>query len=120
MLTAVKGGVGVSTLALMLAKALAEQGSSVTLVDMDVMGYISIRVNGLSAQSVDGEKPAAGYAGKIDRIQVVKFLGDGMRLEVDGQVKATLCRCGHSFDKPFCGWTHKKVGFQAPSYVIEL
>jgi CDGSH-type Zn-finger protein len=113
MSTAVKGGVDVSTLALMLAKALAEQGSSVTLVD--VAGYISsianIRVDGLSAQSVDGEKPAAGYAGKIGRIQVVKFLGDGMRLEVDGQVKATLCRCGHSFNKPFCDWTHKKVGF---------
>ena len=83
MLTAVKGGVGVSTLALMLAKALAERGSNVTLVDMDVAGYISsianIRVNGLLAQSVDGEKPAAGYAGRIGRIQVVKFLGDGMR-----------------------------------------
>jgi Mrp family chromosome partitioning ATPase len=81
MFTAVKGGVGVSTFALMLAKALAEQGSSVTLVD--VAGYISnianIRVNGLSAQSVDGEKPAASYAGKIGRIRVVKFLGDGMR-----------------------------------------
>jgi MinD-like ATPase involved in chromosome partitioning or flagellar assembly len=82
-LTAVKGGVGVSTLALMLAKALAEQGNSVTLVDMDVAGYISsianIRVNGLLAQSVDGEKLVAGYAGKIGRIHVVKFLGDGMR-----------------------------------------
>jgi Mrp family chromosome partitioning ATPase len=70
-------------LALMLAKALAEQGSNVTLVDMDVADYISsianIRVNGLSAQSVDGEKPAASYAGKIGRIRVVKFLGDGMR-----------------------------------------
>ncbi len=81
MLTAVKGGVGVSTLALMLAKALAEQESNITLVD--VAGYISnianIRVNGLLAQSVDGEKPVAGYAGKIGRIQMVKFLGDGMR-----------------------------------------
>jgi chromosome partitioning protein len=83
MLTAVKGGVGVSTLALMLAKALAEQVNSVTLVDMDVAGYISsianIRVKGLLAQSVDGEKLEAGYAGKIGRIHVVKFLGDGMR-----------------------------------------
>lgn len=83
MLTAVKGGVGVSTLALMLAKALAEQGNNVTLVDMDVAGYISsianIRVKGLLAQSVDGEKLEAGYAGKIGGIYVVKFLGDGMR-----------------------------------------
>ena len=82
-LTAVKGGVGVSTVALMLAKALAQQVNSVTLVDMDAAGYISsianIRVKGLLAQSVDGEKLEAGYAGKIGGIYVVKFLGDGMR-----------------------------------------
>jgi Mrp family chromosome partitioning ATPase len=69
MLTAMKGGVDVSTLALMLVKALAERGSNVTLVDMDVGGYTSsianIRVNGLLTQSVDGEKPVAGYAGKV-------------------------------------------------------
>ena len=26
-----------------------------------------------------------------------------------------LCRCGRSAIKPFCDWTHKAVGFQAPS-----
>ncbi len=41
-------------------------------------------------------------------------------VEVDGQVKATLCRCGRSSNKPFYDGTHKEVGFQAPSYVIEL
>jgi CDGSH-type Zn-finger protein len=40
--------------------------------------------------------------------------------EVDGQVKAALCRCGHSSNKPFCDRTHKKVGFQAPPHVVEL
>jgi len=83
MLTALKSDVGASTLALMLAKALAERGNRVTLVDMDVAGYISsianIRVNGLLARSVDDEKLGNGYVGKIGRIQVVKLLGDGMR-----------------------------------------
>jgi CDGSH-type Zn-finger protein len=54
---------------------------------------------------------------------IVKIIarGNGPYLvEVDGQVKATLCRCGHSFNKPFCDGAHKKVGFQAPFYVIEL
>jgi CDGSH-type Zn-finger protein len=32
-------------------------------------------------------------------------------VEVDGQVKAALCRCGHSSNKPFCDGAHKKVGF---------
>jgi len=41
-------------------------------------------------------------------------------VEVDGQVKAALCRCGYSSNKPFCDGTHKKVGFQAPPYLVEL
>lgn len=41
-------------------------------------------------------------------------------VEVDGQVKAALCRCGHSSNKPFCDGTHRKVGFQAPQHVVEL
>jgi len=41
-------------------------------------------------------------------------------VEVDGQVKMALCRCGHSSNKPFCDGTHRKVGFQAPQHVVEL
>lgn len=39
-------------------------------------------------------------------------------VDVDGNVLETktdfsLCRCGHSKDKPWCDGTHKEVGFQA-------
>ena len=30
-----------------------------------------------------------------------------------GKTNVTLCRCGHSSNKPFCDGTHKRVGFVA-------
>jgi len=37
---------------------------------------------------------------------------DGTTYEVRNRV--TLCRCGHSSNKPFCDGTHERIGFKAP------
>jgi CDGSH-type Zn-finger protein len=37
---------------------------------------------------------------------------DGATYEVRNRV--TLCRCGHSKNKPFCDETHEAIGFRAP------
>ena len=37
---------------------------------------------------------------------------DGERYEVRN--RQTLCRCGHSRNKPFCDGTHKEIGFTDP------
>lgn len=38
---------------------------------------------------------------------------DGAGNEFQVKEAATLCRCGHSENKPFCDGTHIKVGFQS-------
>jgi CDGSH-type Zn-finger protein len=38
------------------------------------------------------------------------FRADGQPLQTRNRV--TLCRCGHSFNKPFCDGTHRKIDFR--------
>lgn len=37
----------------------------------------------------------------------------GNTVDVDGETRATLCRCGHSENKPFCDNAHRKARFVA-------
>ena len=37
-----------------------------------------------------------------------------------GRTKASLCRCGHSENKPFCDGHHKTAGFQSVVEACEL
>jgi CDGSH-type Zn-finger protein len=36
---------------------------------------------------------------------------DGNRFDLSGRTAISLCRCGHSKDKPFCDSTHKTIPF---------
>lgn len=40
--------------------------------------------------------------------------------EIIEKPRVSLCRCGHSNNKPFCDSTHKSIGFVAPAAVMEL
>lgn len=56
------------------------------------------------------EDPPAGVSGPIwVKGGVPVESADGGRYEVRN--RATLCRCGHSSNKPFCDGTHLSIGF---------
>jgi CDGSH-type Zn-finger protein len=38
---------------------------------------------------------------------------DGKAFGLAGRTVVSLCRCGHSSNKPFCDGTHNKVGFES-------
>jgi hypothetical protein len=63
-----------------------------------------------------GEEPARPSIGVIRdgpiwvRGGITIEAADGTEYEVRGRV--TLCRCGHSGNKPFCDGSHKEIGFR--------
>ena len=44
--------------------------------------------------------------------QFTIYDASGNAFDLAGRTAISLCRCGHSEDKPFCDGSHKKIGFQ--------
>ena len=70
-------------------------------------GKIIIRPNG--SYRVEGDIPL------VKKSQIVSEYGEPLNWKVDDEIPVegsySLCRCGHSSNKPFCDGTHKVIGF---------
>jgi CDGSH-type Zn-finger protein len=45
---------------------------------------------------------------------------DGRAFGLAGRTVVSLCRCGHSANKPFCDGSHARVGFASSCPAVEL
>ena len=45
---------------------------------------------------------------------------DGAEFGLAGRNAISLCRCGHSANKPFCDGTHNKHGFESTTEARDL
>ena len=45
---------------------------------------------------------------------------EGKEFGLAGRTMISLCRCGHSENKPFCDGSHKRVGFDSACPAREL
>lgn len=45
---------------------------------------------------------------------------EGKEFGLGGRTAISLCRCGHSQNKPFCDGSHKRTGFQDEVHARDL
>lgn len=55
-------------------------------------------------------------SGDLSELKLVDSTGQA--IDVSGEKKVFLCRCGGSTTKPFCDGTHDEIGFKAAEAAV--
>ena len=55
-------------------------------------------------------------SGDLSELKLIDSTGEP--IDVSGEKKIFLCRCGGSTTKPFCDGTHSKIAFQAAEAAV--
>ncbi|HEX4709282.1 CDGSH iron-sulfur domain-containing protein [Phenylobacterium sp.] len=55
-------------------------------------------------------------SGDLSELKLIDSTGQS--IDVSGEKKIFLCRCGGSTTKPFCDGTHSKIAFQAAEAAV--
>ncbi len=57
---------------------------------------------------------------RVEGTDIVLVDAAGNRFSLSGRTAISLCRCGHSLNKPFCDSSHARVGFASECPAVEL
>ena len=57
---------------------------------------------------------------RVEGTDIVLVDADGNRFGLSGRTAISLCRCGHSQNKPFCDSSHARTGFASACPAREL
>lgn len=63
--------------------------------------------------------PNGSIAVSGDLAELTLIDSTGQKVDISGETKIFLCRCGGSTTKPFCDGTHSEIGFQAAEAAVK-